>query len=206
MQGTFSIAATGGTPTGDALDAGGRRRPPQGRRSSVTSTARRRSKSSSKSPSKAKFLGLKKMTLNNMVQDPSMVHETLTYEAFRAAGVPAPRTGYADVESTAKSSAMHLNLETLDDLALERLFGSFEAPPSTSTRGRSASTSFPATRATSRSTRATRRPRRPGSADRRGRRGPPGVLGAAGAAPTWQRWRGCGRSRATSVTGTATRA
>ena len=43
------------------------------------------------------FLGLKKMTLNNMVQDPSMVHETLAYEAFRAAGVEAPRTGYADV-------------------------------------------------------------------------------------------------------------
>jgi len=76
-----------------------------------------------------KFLGLKKMTLNNMVQDPSMVHETLAYAAFRAAGVPAPRTGYADVRVNGEEFGMHLNLETLDDVALERLFGSFEAPP-----------------------------------------------------------------------------
>jgi len=76
-----------------------------------------------------KFLGLKRMTLNNMVQDPSMVHETLAYAAFRAAGVPAPRTGYADVRVNGEEFGMHLNLETLDDVALERLFGSFEAPP-----------------------------------------------------------------------------
>lgn len=76
-----------------------------------------------------KFLGLKRLTLNNMVQDPSMVHETLAYEAFRAAGVPAPRSGYADVRVNGEEFGLHLNLETLDDIALERLFGSFEAPP-----------------------------------------------------------------------------
>jgi len=41
--------------------------------------------------------GLKKLTLNNMVQDPSCVRETLAYELFRGMGVPAPRTGYAVV-------------------------------------------------------------------------------------------------------------
>lgn len=76
-----------------------------------------------------KFLGLKRMTLNNMVQDPSMVHETLSYAAFRAAGVPAPRTGYADVRVNGEEFGMHLNLEALDDVAMERLFGGFEAPP-----------------------------------------------------------------------------
>jgi CotH kinase protein len=76
-----------------------------------------------------KFLGLKGMTLNNMLQDPSMVHETLAYRAFRAAGVPAPRTGYADVRVNGEEFGLHLNVETLDDVALERLFGSFEAPP-----------------------------------------------------------------------------
>ncbi len=76
-----------------------------------------------------KFLGLKSLTLNNMVQDPSMVHEALAYAAFRAAGVPAPRTGYADVRVNGEEFGMHLNLETLDDVALERLFGGFEAPP-----------------------------------------------------------------------------
>lgn len=76
-----------------------------------------------------KFLGLKNLTLNNMVLDPSMVHETLAYQAFRDAGVPAPRSGYADVRVNGEEFGMHLNLETLDDVALERLFGPFEAPP-----------------------------------------------------------------------------
>jgi len=76
-----------------------------------------------------KFLGLKNLTLNNMVQDASMVHEALAYAAFRGAGVPAPRTGYADVRVNGEEFGVHLNLETLDDVALERLFGSFEEPP-----------------------------------------------------------------------------
>lgn len=76
-----------------------------------------------------KFLGLKSLTLNNMIQDPSMVHEALAYEVFRAAGLAAPRSGYADVRVNGEEFGMHLNLETVDDVALERIFGSFEAPP-----------------------------------------------------------------------------
>jgi len=75
-----------------------------------------------------KFLGLKKMTLNNMVQDPSMLHEVLAYKAFRAAGVPAPRTGYADVRVNGEEFGLHLNLETMDDVALAQRFGDFDDP------------------------------------------------------------------------------
>ncbi len=42
-----------------------------------------------------RFLGLKGLTLNNMVQDNSMLRELLTYQLARGAGVAAPRTGYA---------------------------------------------------------------------------------------------------------------
>ncbi len=70
-----------------------------------------------------KFEGLKKMTLNNMLEDPSLVHETLTYDAFRAAGVPASRTGYADVRVNGEDFGVYLDIETLDDVALERWFG-----------------------------------------------------------------------------------
>ena len=42
-----------------------------------------------------RFFGLKTLTLNNMVQDQSMIHELLAYKVFRSAGVAAPRTGYA---------------------------------------------------------------------------------------------------------------
>lgn len=75
-----------------------------------------------------KFLGLKKLTLNNMVQDGSMLHESLVYPAFRAAGVPAPHTGYAYVYVNGIDYGMHLNVETMDDLALEKRFGEFDDP------------------------------------------------------------------------------
>jgi hypothetical protein len=70
----------------------------------------------------SKFLGLKKLTLNNMVQDPSMVHETMAYELFRALGVPAPRTGYAFVRVNGDPYGVYLNVETPDDVMLENWF------------------------------------------------------------------------------------
>ena len=72
----------------------------------------------------SKFLELKKLTLNNMVQDPSMLRETLTYELFRAAGVPAPRTGYASVSVNGALYGVYLNVETMDDVALDLWFDS----------------------------------------------------------------------------------
>jgi hypothetical protein len=71
-------------------------------------------------------LGLRKMTLNNMVQDPSMVHETLAYSAFRAAGVPASRTGYAYVRLNGEDLGVYLDLENLDSVGLAHIFGSFD--------------------------------------------------------------------------------
>lgn len=73
---------------------------------------------------KQKFFGLKKLTLNNMVQDPSMLHETQTYELFRLLGVPAPRTGYANVRVNGVNYGLHLNVETYDDVSLPHWFES----------------------------------------------------------------------------------
>ncbi len=75
---------------------------------------------------KQRVLGLKKLTLNNMVQDPSMIHETLTYAVFRAAGVPAPRTGYAYVRVNGEDFGVYLDIEVFDDVGLERWFGEFD--------------------------------------------------------------------------------
>ncbi len=72
------------------------------------------------------FKGLKKMTLNNMVEDPSMIHEALTYTAFRAAGVPAPRTGYAFLRVNGEPYGVYLDIETLDKVALEKQLGPFD--------------------------------------------------------------------------------
>jgi hypothetical protein len=71
-----------------------------------------------------KLLGLKKMTLNNMVQDPSMIHETMTYDLFRAMELPAPRTGYAFVRVNGEPYGIYLDIETYDDISLPRLFPS----------------------------------------------------------------------------------
>ena len=73
-----------------------------------------------------KFLGLKKLTLNNMVEDPSMIRETLAYELFRAAGVPASRTGYAYVSVNGADYGVYVNVETMDDVSLPLWFGSTE--------------------------------------------------------------------------------
>jgi hypothetical protein len=71
-----------------------------------------------------RLLGLKTLTLNNMVQDPSMVHELLAYEAFRAAGIAAPRTGYAYLRVNGADYGVYLNVETPDGVFLPRWFAS----------------------------------------------------------------------------------
>lgn len=75
-----------------------------------------------------KFLGLKNLTLNSMVQDPSMIREVLSYETFRANDVVAPRTGYAYVWLNGTDYGLHLNVETMDDVALKGAFGEFDDP------------------------------------------------------------------------------
>lgn len=75
-----------------------------------------------------KYLGLKKLTLNNMVEDFSLVHETLAYAAYRGVGLPASRTGYAFVRVNGQPYGLYLNIEDIDDVALERWFGKFEDP------------------------------------------------------------------------------
>jgi spore coat protein H len=44
-----------------------------------------------------RFHGLAKLNLNSGVMDSTKVREALAYEVFRAAGVPAPRTAFAEV-------------------------------------------------------------------------------------------------------------
>ena len=66
--------------------------------------------------------GIKKLTLNNMVQDGSMSREAISYEAFRSMGIAAPRTGYARVVVNGEPKGLYLNLETYDDVMLARWF------------------------------------------------------------------------------------
>jgi CotH kinase protein len=76
-----------------------------------------------KFPKTKLFKDVRVLTLNNMVNDPSMIRETLAYTAYRAAAVPASRTGYAYVYVNGVDYGIHLNIETMDKIALEKLFG-----------------------------------------------------------------------------------
>ncbi|MDP4586017.1 MAG: CotH kinase family protein, partial [Microbacteriaceae bacterium] len=76
-----------------------------------------------------RLFGLEKLTLNIMVQDPSLVRETTVYRLFRNMGVPAPRTGYAQIYVTSPGQVtneyfgLYLNIETPDEVMLARWFG-----------------------------------------------------------------------------------
>jgi hypothetical protein len=130
VKGTFSMSQTAdGTPTGEEATLIATRPVEVRLKGNIGGSFR---KLSEKPGFKLKFkkadavLGLRKMTLNNMVQDPSMVHETLAYAAFRAAGVPASRTGYAFVRLNHQDIGVYLDLENLDEIGLKRIFGSFD--------------------------------------------------------------------------------
>ncbi len=131
VKGTFSLAKTDGTPGGTAtpvvtgLPAEIRLKGNvEGSFRDLDGKAAFKLKFGKTEP----FLGLRKMTLNNMVEDYSLIHETLAYRAFRAAGIAAPRTGFAFVRLNGNDFGIYLNLENLDKVNLERWFGPFDDP------------------------------------------------------------------------------
>lgn len=71
-----------------------------------------------------KLLGLSKFALNNMVQDPSMIHEQLAYLVFREMGIAAPRTGYANVTFNDELYGLYATVEVVDNESfLEHWYG-----------------------------------------------------------------------------------
>jgi hypothetical protein len=70
-----------------------------------------------------RFFGLDRLTLNNMVQDPTMMHEALGYQVYEAAGVKVPRAGYVSLAVNGQPYGLYLNLEAPDTRFLKRRFG-----------------------------------------------------------------------------------
>ena len=78
--------------------------------------------------SSRRFFGRTALTLNNLVQDRSSVREVLAYQVFRAAGVPAPRAGYARVWLNGVSYGVYVDLENVDRDLLARHFADPDGP------------------------------------------------------------------------------
>lgn len=70
----------------------------------------------------ARFHGIKRLTLNNMVQDPTMLHEHAYYWLCRELGIPAPRHGYARVWLNDEEFGLYGIVETFDEQLLHRLW------------------------------------------------------------------------------------
>ncbi len=67
-----------------------------------------------------KFLGLSRMTLNSMIQDPSFIREDTSYRIYRAMGLVAPRTTYSWVTVNNADFGLYMNIEAIDGQMLKR--------------------------------------------------------------------------------------
>jgi spore coat protein CotH len=66
--------------------------------------------------------GLKRLTFNNMVEDPSFLAERLAYHVYRALDLPAPRCNAALVLVNGESYGLYANIEAEDKPFLRRWF------------------------------------------------------------------------------------
>ena len=75
-----------------------------------------------------RFLGLTRLTLNNAIQDPSMLRERMSYSVYRAAGVVAPMANNAKLYIRKNAAAdyeyygVYVNVQTLDRRFVESHF------------------------------------------------------------------------------------
>ena len=65
---------------------------------------------------------MERMTLNNSVQDPSMVNTCLSYRIFAATGSPAPRCNFATVSVNGKDLGLYVHVEEIKAPFLARHF------------------------------------------------------------------------------------
>ena len=66
--------------------------------------------------------GMRRLVVNAMDDDDTMLRETLGYEVFRRAGVPASRTRYATVKLDGDTEGLYLVVEPIDSVFLARHF------------------------------------------------------------------------------------
>lgn len=69
------------------------------------------------------YLGLKSLVLDNLLQDPSGVHETVAMWFFARLGVPAPRETHAMVYVNGNYAGLYALVEPVDKVLLARVFG-----------------------------------------------------------------------------------
>jgi spore coat protein CotH len=72
------------------------------------------------------FLGLKSLVLDNLTQDSSGIHETVTMALFARLGIPAPREAHARLYVDNKYAGLYVIVESVDKRLLARVFGAID--------------------------------------------------------------------------------
>jgi hypothetical protein len=67
---------------------------------------------------------MERMTLNNSVQDPSLINTCLGHQVFAAAGVPTPRCSFATVSVNGRNLGLYVHVEEIKAPFLARHFAS----------------------------------------------------------------------------------
>jgi cysteine-rich repeat protein len=70
-----------------------------------------------------KLHSLKRLTLNNAIQDPGFLNEHIGYELYRRMGIPAARTAHAVVRFNGVTKGLYVVAEAVDKQFLRRNFG-----------------------------------------------------------------------------------
>jgi hypothetical protein len=73
---------------------------------------------------KQMFHGLRRVVLNNAIEEKTYVQEFLGQELFRRAGTPTPRVNYARIELNGRDLGLYVLVEGITKDFLERNFGS----------------------------------------------------------------------------------
>ena len=69
---------------------------------------------------------VKRLTLNNVQQDKSMLSTCMTYYVFAAAGIPAPRCNFATVSVNGENLGLYVHVESIKTSFLEQHFANTE--------------------------------------------------------------------------------
>ena len=69
---------------------------------------------------------VERMTLNNSIQDPSLINTCLAYQIFADAGLPAPRCNFATVSVNSENLGLYVHVEDLKTSMVPRTFANAE--------------------------------------------------------------------------------
>lgn len=70
-----------------------------------------------------KFLGLKSLVLDNLTQDPSGVHETVSMAFYARLGIPVPRETHVQLYVRGEYVGLYALVESVDKQFLKRIYG-----------------------------------------------------------------------------------